>query len=136
MRREILSGILVFLVGLGAILVSGCETKAQSGALLGTAIGVGAGQLIGGNTAGTLIGGAAGAAGGYIIGNEMDKSAQRKATPSTPVEPNTETVWITNTNGSQIPVRLVKDGPAYIGPRGERYPSMPTQDQLRTVYGF
>jgi hypothetical protein len=33
-------------------------------------------------------------------------------------------------------VRLVKDGPAYIGPRGERYPSRPTEEQLRQVYGF
>lgn len=139
MVRQITSIILTIALGLGLIFVAGCETKAQSGALIGTGIGALAGQAIGGNTAGTLIGAGAGAAGGYIVGNEMDKSDQRKQTQaaqSAQAEANVETVWITNSNGSQIPVRLTKDGPGYIGPRGERYPSMPTQDQLRTVYGF
>lgn len=139
MKRQRVSVILVMVLGLGLVFVAGCETKAQSGALIGTGIGALAGQAIGGNTAGTLIGAGAGAAGGYIVGNEMDKSESKKnikTAPATEAEANVETVWISNTNGSQIPVRLVKDGPGYIGPRGERYPSMPTQDQLRTVYGF
>lgn len=138
MKRQ-LSVMLSVVLGLGLVFASGCKNKAQSGALIGTAVGVGAGQLIGGNTAGTLIGAGAGAAGGYIIGNEMDKSDQKKQTQNAQAaqaEANVETVWVTNTNGSQIPVRLVKNGPGYIGPRGEHYPSMPTQDQLKTVYGF
>lgn len=136
MRRQILSGIMVIAVGFGMMLVSGCETKAQSGALMGTAIGAGAGQLIGRDTTGTLIGAGVGAGAGYMIGNEQDKAQQRRQTQAVQAEANTETVWITNSNGSQIPVRLVKDGPAFIGPRGERYPSRPTEDQLRQVYGF
>lgn len=127
---------MVIAVGFGMMLVSGCETKAQSGALMGTAIGAGAGQLIGRDTTGTLIGAGVGAGAGYMIGNEQDKAQQRRQTQAVQAEANTETVWITNSNGSQIPVRLVKDGPAFIGPRGERYPSRPTEDQLRQVYGF
>lgn len=53
--------------------IAGCESDAQTGALIGTAIGAGAGQAIGGDTESTLIGAGVGAAGGYIIGNEQDK---------------------------------------------------------------
>ena len=52
------------------------------------------------------------------------------------VEPTTVTVWITNSNGSQTSVSLRKSGPGFIGPRGEWYPNMPTNEQLRMVYGF
>jgi hypothetical protein len=52
------------------------------------------------------------------------------------VEPTTVTVWITNSNGSQTSVSLRKSGPGFIGPRGEWYPDMPTNEQLRVVYGF
>lgn len=48
----------------------------------------------------------------------------------------TVTVWISNANGSQSPVVLTRDGPWYIGPRGERYFGMPTTEQLRAAYGL
>lgn len=48
----------------------------------------------------------------------------------------TVTVWISNANGSQSPVVLTQDGPWYIGPRGERYFGMPTNEQLRAAYGL
>ena len=136
MMRKMLTGMLVFSVGFGLLLVTGCETEAQNKALLGTAIGAGAGQLIGRDTSSTLIGAGVGAGAGYMIGNEQDKARQRQEMNAIRAEANTETIWITNSNGSQVPVRLVKDGPAYIGPRGERYPSRPTEDQLRQIYGF
>ncbi len=136
MKRKILTGLLIFTVGFGVLLVSGCETEAQNKALLGTAIGAGAGQLIGRDTQSTMIGAGVGAGAGYMIGNEQDKARQRNEMAAIRAEANVETIWITNSNGSQIPVRLVKDGPAYIGPRGERYPSRPTEEQLRQVYGF
>jgi len=137
MKRQIMSGILFIVFGFGLVFVAGCETKAQSGALIGAGAGALAGQAIGRNTTGTLIGAGAGAVGGYIIGNEMDKSDKKKnAQPAQPAQAETETVWVKNSNGSQIPVKLTKDGAGYIGPRGERYDTMPTQDQLRAVYGF
>ena len=46
------------------------------------------------------------------------------------------TVWITNSNGSRTSVKLTREGPWYVGPRGEYYAEMPTNGQLRVVYGF
>lgn len=62
-----------------ALIVStgGCESRAQSGSLLGTGIGALAGQVIGGDSKATLIGAAIGAGAGYIIGNEQDKKAAK-----------------------------------------------------------
>ncbi len=64
------------LAGLAWIALSGCQTDAQTGALIGLGVGALAGQAIGGNTGGTLIGAAAGGGLGYIIGNESDKAKQ------------------------------------------------------------
>jgi len=64
---------MVVAVSLGLVFVAGCESDAQTGALIGTAVGAGAGQAIGGDTEATLIGAGVGAVGGYIIGNEQDK---------------------------------------------------------------
>lgn len=59
--------------------------------------------------------------------------------PSRPA-PNVQvasiTVWVTNSNGSRTSVKLTKEGPWYVGPRGEYYTSMPTNEQLRLAYGF
>jgi hypothetical protein len=56
--------------------------------------------------------------------------------PPVAVEEGTVTVWITNSNGSRTSVQLTRSGPWYIGPRGEYYTTMPTNEQLRVVYGF
>jgi hypothetical protein len=56
--------------------------------------------------------------------------------PKCTVEQTEATVWITNSNGSRTSVKLKKSGPGYLGPRGEWYPNMPTNEQLRMVYGF
>jgi hypothetical protein len=56
--------------------------------------------------------------------------------PPVAVEEGTVTVWITNSNGSMTSVRLTRSGPWYMGPRGEWYTTMPTNEQLRVVYGF
>ncbi len=59
--------------------------------------------------------------------------------PAPPViqcEPTTITVWITNSNGSTTSVQLTREGSWYRGPQGEYYASMPTNEQLRAVYGF
>lgn len=52
------------------------------------------------------------------------------------IEPKTVKVWITNSNGSQTSVNLRRSGPGFVGPRDEWYPGMPTEEQLRMVYGF
>lgn len=79
------------LAGIGSTLLvaaltlglAGCETKAQTGALVGGAGGAALGAGIGSMShsragEGALIGGAVGALGGYIVGNEMDKADQRE----------------------------------------------------------
>ena len=73
MAKGLLIILMVIAVSLGLVFAAGCESDAQTGALIGTAIGAGAGQAIGGDTEATLIGAGIGAVGGYIIGNERDK---------------------------------------------------------------
>ncbi len=51
-------------------------------------------------------------------------------------KPNNFTVWLRNDNGSQTPVTLTPSGNGFIGPSNEFYPSMPTEDQLRALYGL
>ena len=73
MFKNMVVVLMLFALGLGLALIAGCESDAQTGALIGTGVGAIAGQAIGGDTEGTLIGAGAGAVGGYIIGNESDK---------------------------------------------------------------
>ena len=52
-------------------------------------------------------------------------------------EPKGTTVMVLNSNGSKTPVRLEElDEGKWKGPRDEIYDAMPTQDQLRSAYGF
>jgi hypothetical protein len=44
-------------------------------------------------------------------------------------------VIIRNNNGSVLPVELKKKGFTYIGPKGEKYEHLPTEEQLRAAYG-
>jgi len=56
--------------------------------------------------------------------------------PPVVVQETTITVWVTNSNGSRTSVQLTRNGPWYVGPRGEYYAEMPTNEQLRVAYGF
>ena len=123
----VLSSLVV--AGMGLCFLAGCESKGQSSALIGGAIGAGVGALAGGDTEGALIGAAVGTGAGYIVGNEADK---KTAT----AQSNTVTVWITNSNGSKTPVTLTRQGAGYVGTKNEYYDTMPIEDQLRPVYGF
>jgi hypothetical protein len=44
-------------------------------------------------------------------------------------------VEITRADGTKFVVALKKEGTEFVGPKGERYPSMPTQEQLKMIYG-
>ena len=48
----------------------------------------------------------------------------------------TVVINVPNDNGSYTPVTLRQEDGTYIGPRGERYLSMPTVEQLKAVYGL
>jgi len=128
--------LLVLVAVSSLVLIAGCETEAQNASLTGAAIGAGVGQLAGRDTESTLIGSAVGAGAGYIIGNEQDKKKREAQIAQVRAEQNTRTVWITNSNGSKISVPLTRQGPGYLGPRGEYYEKLPTEDDLRPVYGF
>lgn len=128
--------------GLCALTIFGmsCENEAQKGAAIGGAAGAGIGAIAGHQSdktgEGALIGAAVGAGVGYILGNEGDKERTQQEMEELKNDMSTVTVNITNSNGSIIPVKLRKQGVGYVGPRGEYYNTLPTEDQLRPIYGF
>ena len=126
----------VVVVSVGLAFFAGCESDAQTGAGLGALAGAGVGQLAGGNTESTLIGAAVGGGAGYMIGGEQDKKKATADRESIRQEMNTVMVNVTNSNGSVIQVPLKKQGVGYVGPRGEYYDNLPTEDQLKPIYGF
>jgi len=140
MSKGLLMVLMTGIVIAGLVFAAGCESDAGTGALLGTAAGAGVGAIVGNQSGhaagGALIGGAVGGGTGYLLGNEGDKKKEKAEVQSLRSEQNTVTVWITNSNGSQVPVRLTKSGPNFIGPRGEIYSSMPTEEQLKKLYGM
>jgi hypothetical protein len=166
MKKWIRPVCLVLLSVVVAVWLSGCKTQAQTGALVGGAVGAGAGGLIG-DTKGAVIGGAVGAGAGYLYGRHRDRQADNgngdviidengdyeddifvengEVTEAIPPDysedygvnaENTVVVNVTNTDGSTTPVRLVQQGDVWVGPRGERYDMFPTEEQLRQRYGF
>ncbi|UCG56945.1 MAG: glycine zipper family protein [Phycisphaerales bacterium] len=121
---------------LGVMFVAGCETCAQRGTAVGALFGAGIGQLIGRSPESTLTGAVIGGAGGYMLGNETDKRQARIERHHIREETRYVAVNITNSNGSISQVRLRRQGVGYVGTRGEYYHHLPTEDQLRPVYGF
>jgi hypothetical protein len=151
MTKGLLIVLVAAVVSVGLLFAIGCESDAQTGALIGTGVGAGVGQAIGRNTESTLIGAGVGAGAGYMIGNEQDKkktraemesirqenAQMRQESAQTQQEMSTVTVNITNSNGSITPVTLRRQGGFYVGPRGETYTTLPTQEQLKQAgYGF
>ncbi len=131
--------VILTILAVGAITLAftaGCESEAQNSALIGSAIGAGVGALAGGDTEGALIGAAIGGGVGYVAGNEGEKKQTRQEMAAIRAEQNNVTVWITNSNGSTQPVQLRRSGPGYIGPRGEYYPQMPTNEDLEKLYAY
>jgi hypothetical protein len=140
MARILTKSMVVLVLALGLAFLAGCENAAQTGALIGAGVGAGTGQLIGRDTESTLIGTAVGGGIGYIIGNEQDKknaAFERQAIrQEAQAQAQTEVVWVTTSNGSKIPVKLRRQGPYWVGPEGEYYDTMPTNEQLNKLYGF
>jgi hypothetical protein len=52
------------------------------------------------------------------------------------VDSGSTVIWISNSDGSKMPITLQKQGSAYIGPAGEKYTSLPTEEQLKLLYGL
>ncbi len=139
MLRRVIITLMVVVVGVSFLFVTGCETQAQTGAVVGSLGGAAIGALAGGHHhagEGALIGAAIGAGGGYMVGNEADKRQTREQLWAVQQQANTVVVNITNSNGSVTPVTLQRSGNVWVGPRGEQYMSMPAPEQLRPIYGM
>jgi uncharacterized protein YcfJ len=136
MARNLITITLIVVMVLGLTFIVGCQSDAQTGTAIGALAGAGIGQLAGGDTEATLIGAAVGGTAGYFLGNEGDKEKARAEREDLRQDMNTVLVKVTNSNGSIIQVPLRKQGVGYVGTRGEYYPTLPTEDQLRPVYGF
>lgn len=136
MVKNLITVTLIVVMSLGSTFIVGCQSDAQTGSAIGALAGAGIGQLAGGDTEATLIGAAVGGTAGYLLGNESDKQKAQAERDGLRQEMNTVMVKVTNSNGSIIQVPLRKQGVGYVGTRGEYYPTLPTEDQLRPVYGF
>ena len=136
MTKSLMTILMVAAASAALAFFVGCESDAQTGAAIGALAGAGVGQLAGGDTESTLIGAAVGGGAGYMLGNEQDKKKAADDRESIRQEMNTVMVKVTNSNGSIIQVPLRKQGVGYVGPRGEYYEKLPTENQLRPVYGF
>ena len=136
MFKKAITIVLTLTIGWTTFFVTGCESNAQTGAAAGGLVGAGIGQLAGGHTESTLIGAAVGAGTGYIIGNESDKAKTQSQMYAMRDDINSQIVNVRNSNGSIVQVRLRRSGVGWVGTRGEYYPTLPTSEQLRPVYGF
>jgi len=136
MAKRIVSIMVIVAVGMGSMFIVGCQSDAQTGTAIGALAGAGIGQLAGGDMEATLIGAAVGGTAGYLLGNESDKEKAQSERAGLRDEMNTVLVKVTNSNGSVIQVPLRKQGVGYVGTRGEYYATLPTEDQLRPIYGF
>jgi outer membrane lipoprotein SlyB len=130
-------------------LLTGCASPTYqtrqseiNSAVLGALAGGTLGGVIGNNTGdrnndvlGAAIGAAAGAWLGQQYGQGQDNTRNRLQALET--QSQVETVMVHNSNGSFTPVVLNKVGYGqYRGPRGEIYTARPSDDQLKTAYGF
>jgi len=136
MVKDTVTTLIVLIVSLVLTLVAGCESDAQTGAVMGSLAGAGIGQIAGRDTESTLIGAAVGGTAGYMLGNEGDKKKAQVERAYLREQTEYVTVNITNSNNSVSQVRLRKQGVGYVGTRGEYYNRLPTEDELRPVYGF
>jgi len=136
MAKNLMTILLAAAVSFGSLFVAGCESDAQVGSAFGALAGAGIGQLAGGDSESTLIGAAVGGTAGYMLGNESDRRKAQAEMACMRQEIRTVAVNITNSNGSISQVRLRRHGVGYFGTRGEYYNHLPTENELRPIYGF
>ena len=136
MEKKLTTILAAVVLSFGLLFFVGCQNDAQFGSAIGALAGASIGQLAGGDSEATLIGAAVGGAAGYMFGNESDKARQHVERAHMRQEMRTVAVNITNSNGSISQVRLKRHGVGYVGTRGEYYNHLPTEDELRPIYGF
>jgi uncharacterized protein YcfJ len=135
----------VILAGGLVLMQTGCATppsQTTAATALGAGIGAGLGAILGNNFGGSrsdrALGAAAGALLGGMVGNQYGRQAQmQQQVNNVEQQQFYTTIWVVNSNGSKTPVTVRQtEGGQYIGPRGEYYSNMPTEEQLRKVYGM
>lgn len=138
------TGTLIVALACG-LLLPGCGSMSNTAA--GAGIGAVGGAVLGGvaghnipgvsTTGGAVAGGLVGGLLGGVLGNQQDQiNAQEARVQAAEQQASTMVVNIRNSNGSTTPVILRRVGNQWGGPRGEIYDNMPTEEQLRPVYGF
>lgn len=110
-------------------------------AAIGAALGAIAGGVIGNNSHGAFgnrEGAVAGAALGGLMGGTMGRQSDqfRSQLGAVNEAATTTIINVHNSNGSFTPVPIRKVGNQYVGPRGEYYNALPTENQLKAPYGF
>lgn len=128
---------------------TGCATNptyqqnesAFNQAAIGAALGAIAGGIIGnnshgafGNREGMVAGAAIGGLLGGTMGHQKDQTRQQMGALNEMA--STVIINVSNSNGSVTPVTIRRAGNQYIGPRGEYYNALPTEQQLKVAYGF
>ena len=78
-KMKKLNLLVLTVASIGLITLTGCATKAESGALIGAGTGALLGQAIGGNTGSTVIGAGVGAIAGAAIGDNEDQKDRQRA---------------------------------------------------------
>ena len=148
MKRTYTAVSIVALSALALSLTAGCaspEYQARQSEVNSSVIGAALGGVLGGVLGNNLgdgrnqvLGAALGSALGGWTGNQLGQGQDftRRRIESLEQAQNTVTINIHNTNGSYTPVALRKYANEYVGPRGEYYTTLPTEAQLKSVYGF
>ena len=124
------------------LLLSGCNEELRMSDIYGAALG---GALVGGIVGyqsheegeGAAIGAAICGVGELLsqLDNLDDKEKECHDDDS---DGRTEiyVIQVHNSNGSITPIEIEKKGNTFIGPKGEHYEALPTEEQLKPVYGF
>ena len=132
---------------IGSVFFMGCAStdyQQHQGSLgygtAGAGIGAIAGAMAGNNVKGlnsgegAIAGAALGALIGAAMGAQQDTFNAKIGAVSE--QASTTIVNVKNSNGSYTPVVIRKVGAQYVGPKGEYYNAMPTEEQLKGPYGF
>ncbi len=134
------SAIIIIAMVLSLALSGGCAgmkgSEIYGNALFGALVGGIIGYQSDEATAGALTGAAIFGVGEFL--HQADKLTEKEAREKKSSDECKENVFVDvhNSNGSVTPVQLKKKGDLYIGPKGERYEQLPTEEQLKPIYGM
>ncbi|MBN2182888.1 MAG: hypothetical protein JW715_13335 [Sedimentisphaerales bacterium] len=136
-----ISVVVVAAVIASSLLLGGCGEGLRASDIYGASLG---GALVGG-----IIGyqsheeGEGAAIGAALFGvgellNQIDNPKEKKEHKDKDDNGCKEVyvIQVHNSNGSVTPIEVEKKGDTYIGPKGEHYEQLPTEEQLKPVYGF